>query len=86
MGEMSKLGWQIGLVKHAIGADLLYFHYLQFLSNSKILDTSQSALWLFIGFGKVQMLFIKYGISKNEHNFISVCYMTPTYVSVISKQ
>jgi hypothetical protein len=44
MGEMSKLGWQIGLVKHAIGADLLYFHYLQFLSNSKILDTSQSAL------------------------------------------
>jgi hypothetical protein len=28
IGEMSKLGWQIGLVKHAIWADSLFFLYL----------------------------------------------------------
>jgi hypothetical protein len=37
MGEMSKLGWPIGLVKHAIWADFLYFLYLLLLSLSKIL-------------------------------------------------
>jgi hypothetical protein len=36
MGEMSKLGWLIGLVKHAIWADSFYFLYL-LLSVSKIL-------------------------------------------------
>jgi hypothetical protein len=29
MGEMSKLGWLIGLVKHAIWTDSLYFLYLR---------------------------------------------------------
>jgi hypothetical protein len=33
MGEMSKLGWLIGLVKHAICADSLYFLYLLLLSS-----------------------------------------------------
>jgi hypothetical protein len=28
IGEMSKLGWPIGLVRHAIWADSLYFLYL----------------------------------------------------------
>jgi hypothetical protein len=43
MGEMSKLGWLIGLVKHAIWAAFLYFLYLLFLI-SKILASSQSTL------------------------------------------
>jgi hypothetical protein len=34
MGEMSKLGWLIGLVKHAIWADPLYFLYLLLLRQS----------------------------------------------------
>jgi hypothetical protein len=34
MGEMSKLGWLIGLVKHTIWADSLYFLYLLLLSIS----------------------------------------------------
>jgi hypothetical protein len=37
MGEISKLGWLIGLLKHAIWADSLYFLYLLLLSISKIL-------------------------------------------------
>jgi hypothetical protein len=41
MGEMSKLGWLIGLVKHAIWAFSLYFLYLLLLSISKILASSQ---------------------------------------------
>jgi hypothetical protein len=40
IGEMSKLGWLIGLVKHAIWADSLYFLYLLLLSISKILASS----------------------------------------------
>jgi hypothetical protein len=40
MGEMSKLGWLIGFVKHAICADSLYFQYLLLLSISKILASS----------------------------------------------
>jgi hypothetical protein len=39
--EMSKLGWLIGLVKHAIWADSLYFLCLLLLSISKIVATSQ---------------------------------------------
>jgi hypothetical protein len=35
IGEMSKLGWLIGLVKHAIWADSLYFLYLLLLSVPK---------------------------------------------------
>jgi hypothetical protein len=35
IGEMSKLGWMIGLVKHATWADSLYFLYLLLLSLSK---------------------------------------------------
>jgi hypothetical protein len=31
IGEMSKLGWLIGLVKHAIWANSLYFLYLLIL-------------------------------------------------------
>jgi hypothetical protein len=41
IGELSKLGWLIGLVKHAIWADSLYFLYLLLLSISKILASSQ---------------------------------------------
>jgi hypothetical protein len=44
MGEMSKLGWLIGLVKHAVCADSLYFLYLLLLSISKILASSQPTL------------------------------------------
>jgi hypothetical protein len=40
MGEMSKLGWMIGLVKHATWVDSLYFLYLPLLSISKILASS----------------------------------------------
>jgi hypothetical protein len=36
LGEMSKLGWLIGLVKHAVWADSLYFLCLLLLSISKI--------------------------------------------------
>jgi hypothetical protein len=35
MGEMFKLGWLIGLVKHAICADSVHFLYLLLLSISK---------------------------------------------------
>jgi hypothetical protein len=35
MGEISQLGWQIGLVKHVIWADSLYFLYLLLLAISK---------------------------------------------------
>jgi hypothetical protein len=41
MGEMSRLGLLIGLVKHAIQADSLYSLYLLLLSISKILASSQ---------------------------------------------
>jgi hypothetical protein len=44
MGEMSKLGWLIGLVKHAISADPLNFLYLLLLIISKILASSQTTL------------------------------------------
>jgi hypothetical protein len=37
MGEISKVGWLIGLVKHAMWAYSLYFLYLLLLSISKIL-------------------------------------------------
>jgi hypothetical protein len=37
MREMSELGWLIGLVKHSIWADSLYFLYLLLLLISKIL-------------------------------------------------
>jgi hypothetical protein len=45
MGEVSKLGWQIGLFKHAIWADSLYFLYLLLISISKILSSPQLTLW-----------------------------------------
>jgi hypothetical protein len=44
MEEISKLDWLIGLVKHAIWADSLYFLYLQILSISEILASSQITL------------------------------------------
>jgi hypothetical protein len=41
MGEISKLGWLVGLDKHATWADSLYFLYaLLFLSIPKILALS----------------------------------------------
>jgi hypothetical protein len=43
MGEMSKLGWMIGLAKHAIWTDSLYFLYLLF-SISKFLPSPQPTL------------------------------------------
>jgi hypothetical protein len=45
MGEMSKLGWLIGLVKHVIWADSLDFVYLLLLSISKFLASPQPTLW-----------------------------------------
>jgi hypothetical protein len=44
IGEMSKLGWLIGLVKHAIWVDSLYRLYLLLLSISKFLASSQPNL------------------------------------------
>jgi hypothetical protein len=44
VGEMSKLGWLIGLIKHAIWADSLYFLYLLLLSISENLASSQPTL------------------------------------------
>jgi hypothetical protein len=44
MGEMSKLGWPIGLLKHAIWADSMYILYLLLLSISKIQSSSQPTL------------------------------------------
>jgi hypothetical protein len=45
IGEMSKLGWLIGLVKHAIWVNSLYFLYL-LLSISNTLASFQPTLWL----------------------------------------
>jgi hypothetical protein len=44
MGGKSKLGWLIGLVKHAMWADSFYFLYLLLLSVSKILTSSRPTL------------------------------------------
>jgi hypothetical protein len=44
MGEMSELGWMIGLVKHAIWADSLQYLHLLLLSTSKIPASSQPTL------------------------------------------
>jgi hypothetical protein len=44
MGEMSKLGWLIGLVKHTVWANSFHFLYLLLLSISKILASSQPTL------------------------------------------
>jgi hypothetical protein len=41
VGQMSKLGWLIGLVMHATWADSLYFLHLLLLSVPKILSASQ---------------------------------------------
>jgi hypothetical protein len=45
IGEMSQLGCLIGLVKHAIWADSLYFLYPLLLPVSIILASSQPTLW-----------------------------------------
>jgi hypothetical protein len=45
MGDMSRLGWLTGLIKHAIWADSLYSLYLLLLSISKILASSQLTLY-----------------------------------------
>jgi hypothetical protein len=47
MGEISKLGWMIGLVKHAKWADSLYFPYLLLISISRIIPAY--SMTLFIG-------------------------------------
>jgi hypothetical protein len=44
MGGISKLGWLIELVKHAIWADSLYYLHLPLISISKILASSQPSL------------------------------------------
>jgi hypothetical protein len=38
--ELSELGWLIGLIKHAIWADSLYFLYLLLISVFTILASS----------------------------------------------
>jgi hypothetical protein len=48
MGEISKLGWLMGLIEHAMWAGSLYFLYLMLLSISKTLASSQPTLTLFI--------------------------------------
>jgi len=45
MGEISKLGWLIVYVKHAIRDDSFYFLYLLTILVSKILASSQLTLW-----------------------------------------
>jgi hypothetical protein len=40
MGEISKLGWLMGLIEHAMWANSLYFLYLLLLSISKTLALS----------------------------------------------
>lgn len=42
MGDISKLGWQIGLVKHATWADSLYLLFLLLLATLKILPSFPS--------------------------------------------
>jgi hypothetical protein len=44
IGEMSTPGSLIGLVKHVIWADFLYFLYVLLFSISKILASSQPTL------------------------------------------
>jgi hypothetical protein len=44
MGEMSKLGWLIGLVVHAIWADSFYFLCLLLLLISKIQASFESTV------------------------------------------
>jgi hypothetical protein len=44
MGEISKLGWLMGLIEHAMWADSFYFLYLLLLSVSKTLASSQPTL------------------------------------------
>jgi hypothetical protein len=44
MGEISKLGWLIGLVKHAMWADSLYFLYLLLFSIFEMIAASQPTL------------------------------------------
>jgi hypothetical protein len=44
MGEMSRLGWLIGLIKRAIWANSLYILYLLLLSVPKILASPQPTL------------------------------------------
>jgi hypothetical protein len=41
MGEKSKLGWLIELIKHVMGANSLHFLYLLLLSISKSIASSQ---------------------------------------------
>jgi hypothetical protein len=44
MGELSKLGRLVGLVKHVIWAYSLYFLYMLLLSVTKILASSQPTI------------------------------------------
>jgi hypothetical protein len=44
MGEISRMGWLIGFLKHTTGAVSLYFLYLLLLAISKILASSQTTL------------------------------------------
>jgi hypothetical protein len=58
MGEISRLGWLIGVFKHSIWAYSLYFLCLLLLSISKILASSQTVhdrprrhfvlIWIFL--------------------------------------
>jgi hypothetical protein len=50
MGEISKLGWLIGLFEQAIWAASLYFLYLLWLSISKIQDPVSETSCLFFFF------------------------------------
>jgi hypothetical protein len=45
MGEVSKLGWLIGLFEHVIWAASLYFLYLLLISISNTLASSQPTVW-----------------------------------------
>jgi hypothetical protein len=60
IGEMSELSWLIGLVKHAIWADSLYFLYLLLLSISRILALTQRTLFpAYFGFLRILFLALK---------------------------
>jgi hypothetical protein len=44
MGEISKLGWLIGVVEHAMWADSLYFLHLVLCSTSKTLASTYKTM------------------------------------------
>jgi hypothetical protein len=68
IGEMSKLGWLIGLVKHAIWADSLYFLYLLLLSIPRSQNHHHRRHWQNIPFWALAFL----------RKFYQICLLNST--------